>query len=100
MEQSSDVQAINIVPDADPQELCHFSIIAPDLDEDGHYSSLRYGLQNESARLNLNALIAIDKQFKGMSDLTGGMDLSSLGIPSDLSGGAASGASGSPVSNS
>ncbi len=30
-------------PDTDPNEMCHFSIIAPSLDEMGYYASARYG---------------------------------------------------------
>jgi len=87
-------QAVNVVPDSDPQELCHFSVVAPSLDEEGRYNSIRFGLQNESARINLNALVVIDKELGTTSSaaaaLTGAGnlgDLSGLGIPSDLTTG-------------
>ncbi len=96
-------QAVNVVPDSDPQELCHFSVVAPSLDEDGRFSSVRFGLQNESARINLNALVVMDKELgttaAAAAALTGSSnlgDLSGAGVPSDLS---ASGSSGSSDSS-
>lgn len=53
-------QAINIIPDVDPARRGNYTIIAPSLDEAGNYSGLRYGLQNESAKLNLNTLAQLD----------------------------------------
>jgi len=95
-------QAVNIVPDGNPEELCHFSVVAPNLNEDGGYESIRFGLQNESARINLNALVIIDKELGTTASAAAALmgnsnigNLSGLGIPSDLSGasGGASGAS-------
>ncbi len=48
-------QAANIVADTNLEKICNFSILAPGL-EAGSFAGLRYGLQNESARLNINAL--------------------------------------------
>lgn len=53
-------QALNVIPDADPARRGNFSILAPSMDEFGNYTSLRYGLQNESAKLNLNTLSQLD----------------------------------------
>ncbi|MEZ6078661.1 MAG: type II secretion system protein GspK [Pirellulaceae bacterium] len=53
-------QAINVIPDSDPARRAHYTIISPSLDEAGYYTGLRYGLQNESAKLNLNALAQLD----------------------------------------
>lgn len=39
-----------------------FTIIAPDLTTDGYYGGVRYGLENESSRLNLNTIVLADKQ--------------------------------------
>lgn len=78
-------QAINVIADTNVERICNYSIVSPNLDEMGSYSGLRFGLQNESARLNLNALVVIDKQFGGMQQMTGGADLSAMGIPSELS---------------
>ena len=52
--------ARNVVPDLDPARRGNFTIVAPGLDEVGNYSGLRYGLQNESAKLNLNTLAQLD----------------------------------------
>jgi hypothetical protein len=53
-------QAVNILPDVDPARRGNYTIIAPSLDEAGNYTGLRYGLQNESAKLNLNTLSQLD----------------------------------------
>lgn len=37
-----------------------FTIVAPAVSEDGYYSGIRYGLENESARLNLNTVLLAD----------------------------------------
>ncbi len=53
-------QAINVIPDSDPARRGNYTIISPGLDEFGNYSGIRYGLQNESAKLNLNTLVQLD----------------------------------------
>ncbi len=47
-----------------------FTIIAARIDEEGRYAGLRYGLEDESARLNLQALLIADAQQEN-----GGRDL-------------------------
>jgi DNA uptake protein ComE-like DNA-binding protein len=37
-----------------------FTILAPKIGTDGYYGGLRYGLENESARLNLNTILLAD----------------------------------------
>jgi len=37
-----------------------FTILAPKLGTDGYYAGIRYGLENESARLNLNTILLAD----------------------------------------
>jgi type II secretory pathway component PulK len=37
-----------------------FTVLAPDLTADGYYGGIRYGLENESARLNLNTVLLAD----------------------------------------
>lgn len=84
-------QAINIVPDLDPARRGNVTIIAPSLDQTGLYSGFRYGLQNESAKLNLNALAQIDSLS---SSATGAMSALGMGASSGgTSGGATSGSS-------
>ncbi len=53
-------QAINVIPDADPARRGNYSILSPSIDEFGNYTGYRYGLQNESAKLNLNTLAQLD----------------------------------------
>ncbi len=75
-------QAINIVRDSDPAKRGNVTFVAPALDQTGLYAGFRFGLQNESAKLNLNALAQIDSLS---SSAAGAM--SALGV----SGGAALG---------
>lgn len=42
-----------------------FTLFAPDLTADGYYGGIRYGLQNESARLNLNTVLLADTAKEG-----------------------------------
>jgi DNA uptake protein ComE-like DNA-binding protein len=53
-------QAIPVLQSPDPANPCNYTIVAPNLNEEGKYSGIRFGLQNESARLNLNVLPTID----------------------------------------
>lgn len=53
-------QAINIIPDIDPTRRGNFTILAPSLDQEGNYAGIRYGLHNESTKINLNTLAQID----------------------------------------
>lgn len=62
-------QAIPVLQSKDPANPCNYTLIAPNLDEDGEYSSVRYGLMNESARLNLNVLPMIDSAMSGSAAL-------------------------------
>ena len=42
-----------------------FTLFAPDLTTDGYYGGIRYGLENESARLNLNTVLLADSAKEG-----------------------------------
>jgi len=53
-------QAINVMRSSDPARRGNYTIISPSLDEFGNYTGFRYGLQNESAKLNLNTLAQLD----------------------------------------
>lgn len=50
----------------DTSNACDFSVPAPDLNENGMLSGIRFGLQDESARLNLNTLIVLDENSEGL----------------------------------
>ncbi len=88
-------QAINIVPSPDPVFRGNVTFIAPSLDQTGVISGFRYGLQNESAKLNLNALVAIDKLASSMNALAGAAGAAAGGAGGNGgSGGQSSGGSG------
>lgn len=53
------LQDVLIVDDALPNYRGRFTVLAPDIVQ-GYYQGLRYGLQNESAKLNLNSLLISD----------------------------------------
>src|SRR4051794_14980895 len=54
---------VNDDPQADYRG--RFTFFAPDMTADGYYSGIRYGLENESARLNLNTLLLADTAQPG-----------------------------------
>ncbi len=53
-------QAQPILLGSRPSDRGNFTILAPNYDEFGNLASVRFGLQDESTRLNLNALPIID----------------------------------------
>ncbi len=53
-------QALNVIPELDANRRGNYSVMAPSLDEFGNYNGFRYGLQNESAKLNLMTLAQLD----------------------------------------
>lgn len=53
-------QARNVMPHVWPQRRGNYTIISPSLDEYGNLGGIRFGLQNESAKLNLNMLRQLD----------------------------------------
>jgi len=59
-------QAINVSAGLDGLTPCNFSVVAPDLNEMGQLSGLRFGLQNESARLNLNTLSVLEANSEAL----------------------------------
>ena len=62
-------QALNVIPDIDPNRRGNVSVISPSLDEFGNLTGFRYGLQNESAKLNLLTLVQLDA-LASSGDLT------------------------------
>ncbi|TWU43183.1 General secretion pathway protein K [Novipirellula aureliae] len=54
-------QAVNVSMGTDNATASSFTIVATGLTETGSYGGIRFGLQNESARLNLNALTALEE---------------------------------------
>lgn len=83
-------QAINVIPDSDPARRAHYTIISPSLDEAGYYTGLRYGLQNESAKLNLNALAQLDALASAGTMAAAAVGGSALGGTASSAGGGTS----------
>ncbi len=59
-------QAVNVSMGDDNLTPSNFSILAPGLNENGNLAGIRFGLQNESARLNINALTVLENSSAGM----------------------------------
>jgi type II secretory pathway component PulK len=59
-------RGVLVADDLDPRRRARFTAVAPVLDEQGILSDgLRYGLQDESCRLNLNTLLLAEKAKPG-----------------------------------
>ncbi len=59
-------QAITVSGGLDGSSVSNFSILAPDLTETGTLGGIRFGLQNESARLNINTLVVLEKNTSAL----------------------------------
>ena len=92
---ASTFQAVSVFPGKGNTNGCNYSLIAPDLNEVGKYASYRFGLHNESARLNVNVLPIIDSMMSmdQIAQQLGGVDLSAMGLSGAASGTAGAGAS-------
>ncbi len=64
-------QGVTVMGEADPDELGKFTVLVPAMDQAGGLAGVRYGLEDESARLNLNALLLIDQQARELQEATG-----------------------------
>ncbi|MCE2800368.1 MAG: type II secretion system protein GspK, partial [Planctomycetaceae bacterium] len=96
-------QAIPVLQSPDPANPCNYTIIASNLNEDGKYSGVRFGLQNESARLNLNVLPTIDAALSLPAALLGASTdsiMPTLSGSSSLTSAAGSSNSGSQTGTS
>jgi hypothetical protein len=51
-----------VFADDNPLLSGRFTAVSPRVDEEGFYAGLRFGLENESARLNLNSLLLAENQ--------------------------------------
>lgn len=80
-----------IVDDLDPQSRGYFTVVAPALDDEGNLAGIRYGLEDESARLNLNTLLIFEKQMGGAPAASGS---NAAGTGTTTGGAGATGASG------
>ncbi len=58
-------KGVTVVLDDDPQRQASFTILAPAITDDGTLGGVRYGLEDESTRLNLNTLLMAEQQQEG-----------------------------------
>lgn len=58
-------QAAKVIPALDAIDRGSFSVLAPILDENTFQAGVRFGLEDESTRLNLNLLLVADKAQSG-----------------------------------
>jgi len=54
-------QAIPVLAGNDITQQGNFTVVVPNIDDDGNLAGIRYGLEDESAKLNINALPELDK---------------------------------------
>ena len=64
---STQFQAVTVVQEEGETDVGRFTVVAPALDTEGNASGIRYGLEDESARINLNALTQLEKDVKALS---------------------------------
>ncbi len=58
-------RGINVVQDEDPALRGSFAVVAPATNDEGEFEGVRHGLEDESARLNLNTLLIVDDTQPG-----------------------------------
>jgi DNA uptake protein ComE-like DNA-binding protein len=58
-------QAAQVIPELDAPSRGSFTVLAPLLDDETFQAGVRYGLEDESARLNLNLLLVAEKVQAG-----------------------------------
>jgi type II secretory pathway component PulK len=58
-------RGVTVVLDDDPQAQASFSIVAPSITDEGDLGGVRFGLEDESTRLNLNTLLMAEQQQQG-----------------------------------
>src|SRR6056297_898925 len=63
-------QAVSVVPGVDADARGNFTIVSSAVDETGRLNGIRFGLQNESARLNLNVLPTLETSGAALTALT------------------------------
>jgi hypothetical protein len=62
-------QAVTTYAGDDALNPSNFTVIAPALSETGSYGGIRFGLQDESARLNINTLTVLEENSEALSGL-------------------------------
>ncbi|PQO25433.1 general secretion pathway protein GspK [Blastopirellula marina] len=59
------MRGILVYPDDTAESRGRFSVLAPALNADGSIEGIRFGLEDESSRVNLNALLMLESQTEG-----------------------------------
>ena len=85
-------QAVTVSADLEQENLSNYSVIAPGLSPTIGYAGIRFGLQDESAKLNVNTLTVLEENsalFEAGLALVGqsseeGSDVVALGIAESL----------------
>ena len=92
---ASTFQAVSVFAGRGNSNGCNYTLIAPDMNETGKYASYRFGLLNESGKLNVNVLPIVDSMMSmdQIAQQLGGVDLSAMGLSAGASGTAGAGAS-------
>ncbi|MFH1269182.1 MAG: hypothetical protein ABIK89_25925 [Planctomycetota bacterium] len=72
-------QSVLVIDDVQARHRGRFTFVAPQVEE-GYYSGIRYGVEDESTRLNLNALLLLEKHAEAAGVANGGRELL-LGLP-------------------
>jgi len=79
-----------VIDDLDPAARGYVTIVAPALDDNGNLAGARFGLEDESGRLNLNTLLVFEQQLGGAPQKSGA---------SGTSGTSGTGQATSPMAN-
>jgi len=68
---SPQFQAVTVVQEEGETDVGRFTVVAPALDTEGNAAGIRYGLEDESTRINLNALTRLEDDVKALALLGG-----------------------------
>ena len=58
-------RARTVIEDENPELRGSFTILSPNLDDEGNLGGVRYGFEDESTRLNLSTLMTLEKALPG-----------------------------------
>lgn len=59
----SQFRGVGVIYDGGPHGVGRFTVIAPAMDSDGRLAGIRYGLDDESTKLDLNTVLEVDKKL-------------------------------------
>jgi DNA uptake protein ComE-like DNA-binding protein len=82
---SAQFQAVAVLQEEGDTDVGRFTVVAPALDTDGNASGVRYGLEDESARVNLNALTTLEKAVTAQTAAVSGTLQTASGVAATTS---------------